>query len=325
MSKTAIAIAVAAGVGATGWFILRSHPAGQKGSGLSEEFSYDVAAYRNVDPAMVRYRQAAEIDTGFQEARGVAAGADGRIYAAGDRAIRVFDAGGRKLSEIALGAEPRALAVDADGTIYVAMRDHLEVYDAQGRPKAAWESPGAEAILTSVAVSAGEVFLADAGDRAILRYDKAGKILGRLARKDDARGIPGIVVRSPHLDVAMGADGLLRVANSGRLSVETYLPDGGLEIAWGAPSMDKIEGFCGCCNPTDIAVLADGRVVTAEKGIPRVKLYDAHGQLLAVVAPPAVFEQDVVGLDLAADPAGRILVLDPAARKIRVFVEKEGA
>ena len=319
----AIAAAVAAGVAATVWVVVVADPAGRTGSGLSKEFAYDTTALRRVDPALILFRPADEIATGFAEARALAVGADGRVYAAGDRAVRIFTAAGDRAGEIALDAPPRALAVDEAAALYIAMADRIEVYTSYGKRTASWPSRGERAVLTSVAVSPTEVFVADAGKREVLRYDKMGQLLGILGHRDADRGVLGIIVRGPYLDVATAPDGLVRVANSGRMRVEAYYADGRLEFAWGRASMDKIEGFCGCCNPTDIAVFADGRVATAEKGIPRVKLYDAHGELLAVVAPPELFDEQVVGLDLAIDPAGRILVLDPATRAIRIFVAKE--
>jgi hypothetical protein len=85
----------------------------------------------------------------------------------------------------------------------------------------------------------------------------------------------------------------------------------------------EIDGFCGCCNPTHMAILDNGSFVTSEKGLPRVKVIAPTGELQAVVAGPGQLAPDTVGLDLAIDPEGRILVLDPAARMVRVFVEKK--
>jgi len=82
------------------------------------------------------------------------------------------------------------------------------------------------------------------------------------------------------------------------------------------------EGFCGCCNPSHIALFPDGRFVTSEKGLPRVKVYDAKGVFVGLVAGPDMFAEDAVGLDLAVDSRGRILVLDPARRMVRVFAAK---
>ena len=95
-----------------------------------------------------------------------------------------------------------------------------------------------------------------------------------------------------------------------------------MEFYWGE-STPRIEGFFGCCNPAHFALLADGRFVTAEKGIPRVKIYDAAGKFVCVVAGPK--QVPVAAVDLATDRRGRILVLDPAARSVRIFEQKKAA
>ncbi len=90
--------------------------------------------------------------------------------------------------------------------------------------------------------------------------------------------------------------------------------------SWGLSS-NGLEGFGGCCNPTDIALLPDGRVVTSEKGLPRVKVYSADGQLLSVVVPPEEFRPNAVGIDLAASGM-TIAVLDPDDDVVRLYKER---
>ena len=102
------------------------------------------------------------------------------------------------------------------------------------------------------------------------------------------RRIGGLVAPSPHLDVAAAPDGTAWVTNPGRHRLEHYSADGQLLRTWGKASA-AIAGFTGCCNPTDIAVLPDGRLVTAEKGIPRVKIYKTNGTFESVVAGPESF------------------------------------
>jgi DNA-binding beta-propeller fold protein YncE len=271
-----------------------------------------------VEPGLVRYRQAGKVETGLQEPRGIAVGPGGRLYVVGDQVIRVLEANGTPVSQFAVGGEPHAVAVTEDGSLYVAMRDHVEVFDAGGARKAAWPSPGERAYLTCVAVAGGDVWVADAGNRVVLRYDMTGRISGRLGEKDPTRKVPGLVIPSPHLDVVPAPDGLLWVNNPGRRVVETYAPDGSLKSSWGESSVD-IEGFCGCCNPTDIALLPDGNVVTSEKGLPRVKVYRQDGTLESVVAPAEAFSPGTSGLDLATDAEGRVFVLDPSAKAVRIF------
>jgi hypothetical protein len=156
----------------------------------------------------------------------------------------------------------------------------------------------------------------------------------RLAEKDPGRNIPGLVVPSPCLDVECGPDGLVWVSNPGRHRVESYTPDGEPRFAWGKPSA-SIDGFCGCCNPTGIALLPDGRCVTFEKGLPRVKVFSREGRLDCVVAGPSSFADamnsfgpvdpdDLPGgtLDGAVDTAGRIHVIDRPGDALRVFVPR---
>ena len=70
--------------------------------------------------------------------------------------------------------------------------------------------------------------------------------------------------------------------------------------------------------------------MTAEKGICRVKVYSEDGRFESVVAGPESF----AGLDgesgssetehapcVAIDSKGRVLILDPAGSKVRVFKE----
>ena len=315
------AFAVAAAV-LVAILIARSDLFGTGGSGLGNEFTYDLTEHRKVDPSLLAYRLVRTVATPFKEARGLAVGPDGALCVAGDSAVAVFaGAEGEPLLR-ATDEPPRAVAVTGSGqgrTIYVAAARRVEAYDEAAGRWRRWADLDERAMLTSLAATDdGEVFAADAGNRVVLRYGPDGQIVGRIGAKDPDRNIPGLQVPSPHLDVAIGADGLLRVTNPGRREVEAYTFDGDLELSWGTSSVG-IEGFCGCCNPTDIAVLPDGGIVTSEKGLPRVKVYDATGKLLAVVAPPEAFDEGAEGLDLATDAGGRIYVLDPRAAAVRVY------
>ena len=179
-----------------------------------------------------------------------------------------------------------------------------------------------------------DVVAADSGGRVVLRYDKSGKLAGRIGEKNKERNIPGLIMPSPYLDVKLARDGLLRVNNTGRHRVETYTPSGDLELSWGKPT-SAIEGFCGCCNPVGLALLPDGRCVTCEKGLPRVKVYSADGVFQSVVAGAESFVENanatfvkgtedcrLGGLDAAVDSQQRIYILDLVANDVRVMKRK---
>jgi hypothetical protein len=146
--------------------------------------------------------------------------------------------------------------------------------------------------------------------------------------------VPGLILPSPYLDVKLGRDGLLRVNNTGRHQVETCTASGDLELSWGKPS-NGIEGFCGCCNPIGLALLPDGRCVTCEKGLPRVKVYSADGVFQSVVAGAESFVENanatfvkgtedcrLGGLDAAVDSQQRIYILDLVTNEVRVMKRK---
>ncbi len=279
--------------------------------------------YREVDPNLLSYTQVQAIPTGLAEPRGLTAGPDGRLYVAGDREVRAFSPDGVAQPGFALPESPRCVAADRSGGLWVGFDAGVGLYGLDGAVKAEWPVRGAHALVTCVTPSGDDVWVADAGDRVVLRYSRSGRLKARLGARDDGRKVPGLVVPSRHLDVLVRKDGGLLVNNPGRLAVEAYKPDGTLVSSFGKASM-SIEGFCGCCNPTDLALLPDGRVVTAEKGIPRVKVYRANGTLDCVVAAPADLSVSAEsGLDLAADGEGRVYVLDPHARVVRVFAARQ--
>jgi hypothetical protein len=313
--------------------ILRIDRTGKKGSGLGEAFTYDLKELRKTDPSLIKYKEIDKIETGFQDVFGVAVGPNEKIYVAGDQAIRIFNTIGDRLPEIKLADSPRCLTVTDDETIYVGMKDYVEAYDSTGLRQASWEHLGQRAVLTSIAVSGNDVFLADAGNRVVLRYDTSGKLVNRIGEKDEEKNIPGFVVPSPYFDLAVAPDGLLRVVNPGLHKIEAYTFDGYLELSWGETSTN-VEGFSGCCNPVNFAFLLDGGFVTCEKGLPRVKTYDADGVFVGVVAGPESFAEhgkacppdgfsdcQTGGLDVAVDSQGRVLVLDPDERTVRIFTK----
>jgi len=330
----AVVLAIVVGVIAVLWI----RPSGERGSGLPQHYEYDLKDYKQIDPALIHYQQTAEIPVGMKEPRAVATGPEDRIYVAGDLAVVVFSPEGVKTAEIALDAQPRCLAVGGaehrfPGRIYAGMKDHVEVYDPDGTRLASWDSLGQQAVLTSIALAETDVFLADAGGRIVWRCDTSGKTIGRIGQRDEDRNIRGFTIPSPYFDVAVAPDGLLRAVNPGARRIEAYTFDGHLELHWGKALMG-IEGFCGCCNPANMALLGDGRVVTAEKGIPRVKVYGATGDFECVVAGPKTLAPTPTAteetrskhrlkvVDVATDGRGRILVLDPEAGLVRIFQHK---
>jgi hypothetical protein len=207
------------------------------------------------------------------------------------------------------------------------MKDYVIVYDpskeSEKERQTSWQVLEPKTIITSIAVSDDNVFVADAGTRSVWRFNKSGEILNRLNGSDPDTGQKGFVVPSPYFDVVIDSNEALWVVNPGMQKVQNYRDTGELVSSWGAPSV-KIEGFCGCCNPSHIAVTPDGSFVTSEKGLSGIKVYDQAGRFKGVVAGPDSFDDGTSGIDIAVDSSGTIFALDTSRGLVRIFMSKEG-
>jgi hypothetical protein len=281
-------------------------------TGTANPFAYDVSRLSKTDPKLIAHEEAARWKSPHPEPKRIAAGPGDTLYVCAGNYITAMSREGAQ-----------------DGTIFVGLRDHVEVFDAKGQRRAIWESLGKKSWLTALAVSESDVFAADSGNRVLLRYDKSGKLVSRIGEKNKEHDVPGFVIPSPYLDVEIARDGLLRVNNPGRHRVEAYTFRGDFEGAWGKPAM-AIDSFCGCCNPIALALLPDGRFVTCEKGLPRVKIYSDQGRFESVVARTESFPENAKactdlndcthgGMDAAVDSEGRIYILDFVTEDIRVM------
>lgn len=295
-----------------------------------EPFAYDLSRYQKTDPKLISHEEVARWKSPRPEPKRFGIGPDDTLYICAGNYVTAMSPAGQRGLEIALIGPACCVAVEKSGEVFVGLRDHVEVFDAKGQRKATWGSPGKKAWLTGIALTEKDVFVADAGGRVLLRYDKSGKVVRRIGERDNSRNIPGFVMPSPFLDVEIAGDGLLRVNNPGRHRVEMYTADGDFEGAWGRPTA-AIEGFCGCCNPINLALLPDGRFVTCEKGLPRVKIYNAAGEFESVVAGVETFAENgkacgpsdctAGGLDAVVDSQGRICILDFVTGDVRVMKE----
>ncbi len=315
----AVLLIVALGVFAAAWAVFRVDPWGE---------GRTVEPIPPIDESLIGYSESAQWPTGLQRPTSLAVDPEGRVFVGGDRKVIVLGFDGKSAgASIELSGDPYCLAWadqrhSEPNRLYVGLQDRVEVRSPDGRLLAAWNPPGANARFTSIAVGEEDVFVADSGNRVVWRYEpSSGVVRGEIGRGDPQRKILGFVITDlNHFDIAVGADGLLYVVNPRLLRVEAFTSEGEFRSSWGSGSTD-LAGFCGCCNPTDLVALPDGRFLTAEKGLTRVKLYSGQGRLETVVAGPQHLAKTPA--DLAVLPDGRVLVLDAAGRTVRVFVARD--
>jgi sugar lactone lactonase YvrE len=281
-------------------------------------YAYDLKSLSAGDSSRIMYTETQQFGTGLTAIHGIALDHADRIYVCGENGFEIYDPAGKIVSKSDLEGTVSCIFVDQGGRIYLGMQDHVEIFDHSGRQMMKWKTCGDNAIITSIAVTGRNVYVADAGNKVVYHYDLSGNLVQKTGEKDPARGIPGFVIPSPYFDLGIGSAGELWVVNPGRHQFEQYNDGGDLISSWGISSM-TLEGFCGCCNPSNFAFLSDGSFVTAEKGIERIKVYGPDGAFKCLVAGPDAFIEGTRGIDVAVDSKDRIFALDPEKKLIRIF------
>ncbi len=312
-------VAVAAIAGAY-FFFLGTSKYPEPGANLQ----YDITEYTELDDIETRWEEVGEISVDVRSPHGLAV-QDDRLYVAGTNAVAVLDANNEEVERFAFEGQPNCLAVAPDGTLFIAMPNEVQVLHADGSEGARWTDFADRSFLTSIAANEEDVYIADAGKHVVYRYTWDGERKEEIGRKDDERDIPGIEVPSPYLDLALNDEGHLWVVNPGELGLERFRPNGDIVTGWYHPTLE-LHGFSGCCNPTQIAFDNDGKLITCEKGLVRVKVYEVTaGVFEELVVGHKLFPGEQSVRDIAVDAENRILVLDPRTDLIRVFAMKEGA
>jgi len=285
-------------------------------------FEYNIEHFKKSDSALHHYTETAQIVLPQNRWWGIALDALDRIYISGaGKMLKYTDHSNPE--EYLIGGNGLCLAVNSSGDAYIGMGDHIAVYDNSGHLQSRINLNAGSSLTTSITLSEKYIYVADAGEHIVRQLDRMGNLVQYIGEKDTTRDIPGFVIPSPYFDVAIDPDKYLWVVNPGRHSLENYTLDGGLRSSWGYYSME-LDGFCGCCNPTHIAILPDGSFITSEKGIARIKVYNRIGQLVSVVASAAQFDEGTEGLDIAIDAKQQIYILDPKRLQIRIFTKING-
>ena len=280
-------------------------------------------------PILAEENHARSFRVPAKQVRGIAVDARGKIAVAADNSVLVFHPDGTLAREISATQPVRAVGFDTRGRLFAAFKDQVAAITERDEITLLGEPfGGRESAVTSLAFAdGGDIYAADSGTRTVWRLDAAGKVLGKIQPPQNAFAAP-----RAFFPIAWHG-GHLIVADPGRHEIQTYTPDGRLVAKWGERSRD-IAGFAGCCNPVSFAALADGTIVTAERGQPRVKAFSAAGKFSRVLAGPEDFAESIAAtradaddltgcqsglLQVAAGPNGAIVILDRTTREVRIL------
>ncbi len=289
-------------------------------SGKPNPYDYHLDSIRKADSTRLLYRELSSFKPSLEEIHGIAFGNKGQLMVCGKGGVEIFNTSGKREQTFPVQGVAQCIAMAPNGNLLLGVEDHVEIMNPEGIITARWKKESNESVITSIAATDKDVFVADAGLKTVFHYDISGKKIGRIGEEDPAKGILSFVVPSPYFDLGIDKAGFLWVVNPGRHIFEKFNFEGDLLGSWGVGSMTS-EGFCGCCNPSNFAFLSDGSFVTSEKAIERVKIYQKDGTYAGMVAGPDQFDEGTQGLDLAVDALNRIYLLDPARKRIVVYVK----
>ncbi len=248
---------------------------------------------------------------------GIALDKDGNSVLLGDAEIRVFDSLGTLLRRWKAPEKSTCVAVAPDGRIYIGANGRIESYSAAGTHAGGFAAGDRDrpAAITALRVLQNDILAADAAALLIRRFDLQGRPAGWIGNKSKAGKF---ILPNKSLDLAVDGDNLVYATDTGRHQVTFWTLDGSPQGSFGKFGMSQPEDFVGCCNPVNIATTPDGKTVTAEKMVARVKVYERNGRLLAVIGPEN-FDPACTHIYLAVDSRGRIFAADPVRRQVKIF------
>ncbi len=266
----------------------------------------------------IQYSQTSVVQTRLQRSlSGIAIGPADKIFVLGDGEVRIFARDGAAVRNWKTPVGASCIAVDGKDRIFLGAAGRVEVFGVEGNHKEGFFAgePGKPADVTAIRVLAKEILAADAAARIIRRFSYDGKPLGAIGTQLKTGGF---MLPNHSLDIDVDSRGVIIAADTGRHRVSSWMLDGTAIRHFGKFGLLNPEDFVGCCNPVNLAFTPDGKIVTAEKVIPRIKVYTTEGKLLALIGPEH-FDPKCTRLHLAIDSKGRILVADPVRLEVKVF------
>ena len=290
---------------------------------------YSIEKLMRIDSSQICYREARELKTGLKDFTGIILDDRLNAYICSDREVQVYDHDWKPVDRFVTDSGITCIGLDGKRDILLGMSNHIEVLSPEGRKLADWKAYNNDSYLTSIVAIGQEVYAGDAMNKLILHYNMKGELLNTIGKKDKEKGTEGFILPSMYFDVAAGTDGEIWAVNTGRHLVQQFNPDGDLVASWGTASM-QLDGFAGCCNPVQMAILPNGNFVTYEKGLDRMKIYDPTGHYVCAVTGPANIDEKSLNTctiaapvhDIAVDRDGLIYALDAQAMLVRVYEKK---
>jgi len=191
-----------------------------------------------------------------------------RLYVAGKESISIYNFRGKQLSSFKIKANVRDIAI-SHKRLFVLYPAFIENYSLNGDSLNAWDACSELSDYSSFTITNDFVFVSDVGHKNICKYTREGHFVQFIESPDK------FITPSHFFDITHKND-TIYCANPGRHRVESYSLNGEFIAAFGHAGSDG-GAFAGCCNPSYIHFDQQGRLLTSEKGNPRISHYAQSG------------------------------------------------
>lgn len=193
---------------------------------------------------------------------------DGKLFVSAGQSVYIYDTKGTQTASFPVKQDARDITAKQD-TIYLLYPTFIEVYNTEGQLLREWEACSELSDYCSFTLAGDYLFVTDAENKNICKYTKDGNFVKFIKSPHH------FIIPSYSFDIESRNDTIYCV-NSGRHLIETYTPDGDFIAAFGGPGTET-GFFAGCCNPAYISFTPDGKLLTSEKGNPRISSFERNG------------------------------------------------
>lgn len=202
----------------------------------------------------------------------------GTYYILGEKRLLFYTEDFRLTDEVLLDYKPQAVKYITDMGLVVVYENSVILLDNRGHLIESLWDIDKKSLITSLEVVDNYLFLLDAFNKRVIRMDLETEEVKSFYRYDGRR----FIIPSPHFEIVKSLGSTIWITDTGRHRVIQFDTDLNMLSSFGEGAF-TLEGFVGCCNPSNISLTQEGNIITSEKGEKRVKMYSYSGEYLGLI------------------------------------------
>ena len=190
------------------------------------------------------------------------------LYVAGNKSVSIYNLRGEQVSFFQTKPDVRDIAI-SHKSLFVLYPAYIENLSLNGDSLNAWDACSDLSDYEAFTITKDFMYVTDVGHKNICQYTREGHFVQFIESPDK------FITPSHFFDITHKND-TIYCTNPGRHRVESYTLNGDFIAAFGKAG-GEAGAFAGCCNPSYIHFDRKGRLLTSEKGNPRISHFDPQG------------------------------------------------